>query len=222
MFLSNLINRPSFTGLIVSWIQNKVCGTGAKSKAEEPANFTDIDTDDHEYLKYIYEMEHYGADHHDKVEKFQDFVKMKSALDREATQDATVEIIVALLILGIQYRILTSDDINTAYYQATTKYCPEYTPAWLEMRKMIAIAHNILISQKLHRVNKVASMGYGCYDYAKAINTALNKIINLQGVSITVRGTRVLISDSTKDHGEILKQSGFRQGKKTYWTFSPT
>jgi hypothetical protein len=221
MFLNNSINISNFTGLIISWIQNKVCGAGAKNKAEEPANFTGIDTDDHEHLKYTYEMEHYGADYHDKVGKFQDFVKMENALDREATQVATVEIIEALLILGIQSRILTSDDINTAYYQATAKYCPECTPAWLEMRKMIAIAHNILISQRLHIVNKVASMAYGGYNYAKAINTALNKIINLQGVSITVRGTRALISDSTKDHGEILKQSGFRQGKKTYWTFSP-
>ncbi|MEI8055703.1 MAG: hypothetical protein WCH10_06950, partial [bacterium] len=57
--------------------------------------------------------------------------------------------------------------------------------------------------------------------YRKDVTLPLNKIINLQGVSITVRGTRVLISASTKDHSEILRQLGFRQNKKTYWTFSP-
>ncbi|MEI8055730.1 MAG: hypothetical protein WCH10_07105 [bacterium] len=158
-----------------NWIENKVCGISVKSEMKEPEDFIGIDIDDHEYLKYTYEIEHYGADYHDKVEKFQAFVKMENALDRKSIQDATVEIIEALLILGIQSRTLTSDDINTAYYQATAKYCPEYTPAWLEMRKMIATAHNILISQRLHRVNKVASMGYGDYDYAKTINTALNR-----------------------------------------------
>lgn len=33
-------------------------------KTEEPADFTGIDTDDPEYIKYQYEIDHYGTGYH--------------------------------------------------------------------------------------------------------------------------------------------------------------
>ena len=66
-----------------NWIENKVCGISVKSETKEPEDFIGIDIDDHEYLKYTYELEHNGSDSHDKVQKYQDCLQMQNAIYRK-------------------------------------------------------------------------------------------------------------------------------------------
>lgn len=127
----------------------------------------------------------------------------------------------ALSILGIKSTTnLTDVEITTAYRYAAAKYHPDRNPAGLEMMKLINVAYEILKAQDLSKITK-ASFAEN-YDYGETINKALNAIIALTGLSIEICGAWVWVGGNTKEHREILKQTGFLWSpKKNLWYFRP-
>lgn len=125
----------------------------------------------------------------------------------------------ALAILNIQSSNITIEDIKTFYRKAAAKYHPDHNPAGLEMMKMVNIAYETL---KAYDLSKITSITPDRYDYGEIINTALNKIIGLSGLSIELCGSWVWVSGDTKPHKDKLKAAGFFWSpKKLCWYFRP-
>lgn len=112
----------------------------------------------------------------------------------------------ALKILGITESPVTEEIIKTAYRQASLKFHPDRNPAGNEMMLLINEAKEILknVTFPFEYKNEEG------YNYGEEINTALNKIINLQDLVIEVCGAWVWISGNTKEHWTILKDAGFK------------
>jgi hypothetical protein len=126
----------------------------------------------------------------------------------------------ALAILNLQPNNITFEDIKTAYHKAATKYHPDHNPAGLEMMKMVNIAYEVLKAQDISKISQTATSQD--YDYGDAINTALNSVIGLTGLTIEVCGVWVWIGGNTKEYRENLKKAGFLWApKKSLWYFRP-
>lgn len=112
----------------------------------------------------------------------------------------------ALKILGIQENTITDELVKNAYRKASLKYHPDRNPAGNEMMRLINEAKEALKGESFPFEYK-SEEGY---DYGDEINTALNKIINLQGLVIEVCGAWVWVSGNTKEHWPNLKEAGFK------------
>ena len=112
----------------------------------------------------------------------------------------------ALKILGVTESPVTEEIVKLAYRQASLKFHPDKNPAGNEMMLLINEAKETL-KKATYPIDYKNDEGY---NYGDEINTALNKIINLQGLIIEVCGAWVWVSGSTKDHWTILKEAGFK------------
>lgn len=201
MFLNNLLNKLK---IITFGVESKIYNGSPKSKL---GYLLDIDAylSDPECLQYVYEIDHYGADYHDKLKNYQTFLENRKNM--EFGRIVSVE--------------ETTDDINIAYHKALIKYGPRHSNTWLEMRKLITVANDILSSQILLIVNEIANKNVEHCDYTIALNTALNKI-DTPGLYIDIWDLEFRIKGDTNEHYEILKQAGFYQNRDdSCWNFKP-
>lgn len=178
---------------------------------------------DHKYLRYKYEIDHYGADYHEKLKEYHAFLESRNDVEFVCISSYK-KIIRSLLILNIQSRPITTRAINTACYKAQNKYGPEHSTAWLEMWKIITVAGDILNSQSISDINEIASRNKkGNCDYIEAINTALKKIIGIPGLFIYISDYGIMARGNTEEHYEMLENAGFhRDSYDPCWTFYPT
>lgn len=112
----------------------------------------------------------------------------------------------ALKILGITEKTITEEVVKTAYRQASLKFHPDKNPAGQEMMKLINEAKETL----KHLDYPFEFNSEEGYNYGEEINEALNKIINLQGITIEVCGAWIWVSGDTKENWKILKEAGFK------------
>ena len=121
-------------------------------------------------------------------------------------------------ILGLSGNV-THKDVKHAYRKAAMKYHPDRNPAGAEMMKVINAAYDAL---KEFSGDIPDSESTQAQDYPKALNDALNAIINLEGLEIEICGAWVWVSGNTKQHKNILKETGFKwASKKKNWYFRP-
>jgi len=113
----------------------------------------------------------------------------------------------------------SAEDIAAAYKQAALKYHPDRNPAGAEMMKLVNAAHDALTEPG---VDTNAETSEDHFDYADALNGALNAIIHLDGLDIEICGAWVWVSGETYKHRAELKAAGFRYAsKKKMWNFRP-
>ncbi len=125
----------------------------------------------------------------------------------------------AIKVLGItDLPEITEDDVKKAYRKASRKYHPDHNPSGEEMMKLVNEANSVLVDARY----PISINADDNYDYGSEINSALNAINNLQGLSIEVCGAWVWVSGETKVHKDILKSQGFLfSGNKKMWYFRP-
>jgi curved DNA-binding protein CbpA len=122
----------------------------------------------------------------------------------------------AASILGLSGTVSVSD-IKKAYRVAALKYHPDKNPAGAEMMKIINAAFDVL---KDFAELIPCDDEENTQDYPEAVNTALNAIIGLDGISMEVCGAWV--SGETFKHKAVLKRAGFKfASKKKSWYFRP-
>ena len=118
--------------------------------------------------------------------------------------------------------ILTLENLKKAYRIACSKYHPDKNPAGLEMMKAVNVAYDHLKENlALYGDNVEATTGTGT-DFGDALNTALNAVMNCEGVIIEVCGNWIWLSGNTRDHKDTIKAAGFFwASKKLMWFFRP-
>lgn len=125
----------------------------------------------------------------------------------------------ALKILSIDKESVDFDDAKAAYKAAALKFHPDRNPAGHKMMTIINAAWEFLNSGKINfPINGQTTAD--SQSFSEAINTALNAIINLDGIDIEVCGSWVWVSGQTKKHKDILKANGFFFApKKIMWYY---
>lgn len=123
----------------------------------------------------------------------------------------------AAKILGLDGE-LTKDIIKKAYRVASSKYHPDKGGS-VEMMQAVNQAYEVLKDYE-------GVVESGDVDYGQALNDAINKIINLDGITIEVCGAWVWVSGNTKPYAGVLgrKDGGagfFYASKKKAWYFRP-
>lgn len=110
--------------------------------------------------------------------------------------------------------------LKQAYLKACFKYHPDRNPGGLEMMKAVNLAYAFL--KGLPDIDEtVATEGTGV-DYGDLMNTAINAVIDLEGVLIEICGNWIWLSGNTRDHKDAIKAAGyFWASKKHSWYFRP-
>lgn len=109
---------------------------------------------------------------------------------------------------------LNPEAIKKAYRKACSKYHPDKGGS-LKMMQAVNQAYEVLREFE-------GAVDAGSEGYAEALNEAINKIINLQGINIEVCGAWIWVTGETKFHKAILKEAGFWWAKKKVaWYFRP-
>lgn len=113
---------------------------------------------------------------------------------------------------------LTKELIKKAYRKASSKYHPDKGGS-VEMMQAVNQAYEALKDYE----GVVDSGGVG---YGDALNEAINKIINLQGIKVEVCGSWVWVTGNTKPYAKVLgrKEGGagfYYASKKKAWYFRP-
>ena len=120
---------------------------------------------------------------------------------------------------------ITPKEVKKAYRLAAKEFHPDRNPAGAEMMKMINAAYETLkdFTGKIHNQDKKKSADDSKQEnYTDAVNEALNKILDLDGLIIEVCGAWVWVSGETKKHRERLKEADFKYAsKKKRWFFRP-
>nr|WP_321482323.1 DnaJ domain-containing protein [uncultured Cohaesibacter sp.] len=112
----------------------------------------------------------------------------------------------------------TKEEITKAYKTAAKKYHPDINPAGAEMMKLVNAAYDVLKSAETTETKEEAQA-----DYGEALNTALNAVVNLEGLEIEICGAWIWVSGNTFPHKAALKSAGFRwASKKKMWNFRPS
>ncbi len=123
----------------------------------------------------------------------------------------------AAKVLGLNGE-LTKEIIKTAYRRACSKYHPDKGGS-LEMMKAVNKAYEALKDYE----GNIASNEE---NYGELLNTAINKIIHLEGIKIEVCGAWIWVTGDTKPHAKALgrKEGGagfYYASKKKSWYFRP-
>ncbi len=122
----------------------------------------------------------------------------------------------AAKILGLNGE-LTPEIVRQAYRKACSKYHPDKNPGGLEMMKAVNLAY-----ESLKDTTETIDLDESALNYGDELNEALNAIIELDGLEIELCGSWVWVSGNTREHKDILKESGFKYaGKKKMWSFHP-
>jgi curved DNA-binding protein CbpA len=122
-------------------------------------------------------------------------------------------------LLGLSGTV-TKQDIKKAYKAAALKYHPDKNPAGGEMMKIINAAFDVLKGFE----GQIPSdeQEDGAQNYSEALNTALNAIIDLEGLVIEICGAWSWVTGDTYKHKAVLKETGFKfASKKKSWYFRP-
>lgn len=126
----------------------------------------------------------------------------------------------ALSILGLT---AAADQvaIKTAYRKACIKYHPDRNPAGLEMMKAVNVAYQFLSDLNYNGAERPIDEEVNS-DFGEALNTAINAVIGLAGITIEVCGAWVWLTGDTKPHKDTLKAAGYWwANKKCAWYFRP-
>lgn len=116
---------------------------------------------------------------------------------------------------------VTSKDIKKAYRAAALKYHPDKNPAGAEMMKIINAAFDVLKDYS-GTIPANDEQTTDAQNYGEAVNTALNAIIDLAGLTIEICGIWVWVAGDTFTHKAALKEAGFKYAsKKKSWYFRP-
>lgn len=124
----------------------------------------------------------------------------------------------AAKILGITGHT-SPKQTKAAYRKAAMQYHPDRNPAGAEMMKIINEAYETLkeFTGEIEQPETTSTE-----DYPKAVNDALNAIIDLAGLEIEICGAWVWVSGDTFTHKVALKEAGFKYApKKKHWYFRP-
>ena len=122
-------------------------------------------------------------------------------------------------LLGLTGTV-TKQDIKKAYKAAALKYHPDKNPAGGEMMKIINAAFDVLKDFEGQILND--EQEDNTQNYSEALNTALNAIIDLEGLTIEICGAWLWVSGDTFKHKTVLKETGFKfASKKKSWYFRP-
>lgn len=120
----------------------------------------------------------------------------------------------AAKILAVSGEI-TPDQIKAAYVTACKKYHPDINPAGAEMMKVINAAYDVL--REYSGTIKDEQSEYG-----ELFNNALNMVLPLSGVVVEICGVWLWVTGETRQHKNVLKESGFKWApKKKAWYFRP-
>ena len=122
----------------------------------------------------------------------------------------------AISILSIKEPSITLEILKKAYRKACKTYHPDLNKAGTEMMKIVNAAYEHLSKKKFPIEEEETSK----VDISEALETALNAIINLEGINIEVCGTWLWISGDTRQYRAVFKEAGFKwSGKKQMWYF---
>ena len=122
-------------------------------------------------------------------------------------------------VLGLSGSV-TKLDIKKAYKAAALKYHPDKNPVGGEMMKIINAAFDVL--KEFEGTIPADAQEESTQDYGEALNTALNAIFDLEGLTIEICGAWLWVSGETFKHKSILKEAGFKfASKKKSWYFRP-
>ena len=120
----------------------------------------------------------------------------------------------AAKILGLSGDI-EPERVKSAYRNACRKYHPDVNPAGEEMMKVINAAYEALRDYS-GSINEEQS-GYG-----ELFNDSLNAVLPLPGLNVEICGVWIWVTGNTREHKEVLKNSGFKwASKKKAWYFRP-
>jgi curved DNA-binding protein CbpA len=108
-----------------------------------------------------------------------------------------------------------------AYKKAVLKYHPDRNPAGLEMMKSVNVAYDFLTEidydGSVDPIKAEVNAHFG-----EELNTAINAVVDLEGVIIEVCGSWVWLSGDTRPHKDAIKAAGFWwASKKSMWYFRP-
>lgn len=124
----------------------------------------------------------------------------------------------AAKILGLSGE-LTLDIIKKAYKRMAMQYHPDRNPAGLEMMKVINAAYEAL---KDHEGDTVFKSDDVDFEYPSKLASAINAIIDLEGLELEICGSWLWVGGNTKEHKDTLKTNGFKwASKKEQWYFRP-
>jgi len=124
----------------------------------------------------------------------------------------------ALNILSITTETVTREVVKKAYHKACKAFHPDLNQAGASMMVAVNEAYSALVKETF----PIAYNADEISNYGEELNTALNAIINCQGINIEVCGSWVWVSGNTKPFKTILKDSGYFWSKhKNMWYFRP-
>ncbi|MBC3997497.1 DnaJ domain-containing protein [Morganella morganii] len=117
---------------------------------------------------------------------------------------------------------LTEKDIKRAYKQAALKYHPDRNPLGTELMKAVNAAFDFLMAN-LDKINQYQSTDESeHYHYGEALESVLNSLSALDGITFFVAGNWVWIEGETKTHKDALKLLGCKWApKKQMWFYRP-
>jgi len=110
------------------------------------------------------------------------------------------------------------DQLKKTYRKLAFKHHPD-KGGDAEIMKAINAEYEVLF-KKFNVTDGVA--GESKYNMNDGFREMINRIINLEGLEIEICGLWVWVSGNTKEHKEVLKESGFFwASKKKMWYWRP-
>ena len=126
----------------------------------------------------------------------------------------------AIQLFGLDGEI-DFDKAKHQYRVLSSKYHPDRNPAGLVMMQSVNDAWSTLQHAFDEGWNVKASATNDA-NYGDDLNTAINSIIDCEGLEIELCGAWLWIGGDTKPYKDILKGASFRwAGKKQKWYFRP-
>jgi len=117
---------------------------------------------------------------------------------------------------------LTGNDIKARYKKLALEFHPDRNPLGCELIKAVNTAFDFLMAN-IDKINQFQSINKNhCYNYSEELENVLNVLSGMAGVVFEVIGNWVWISNTTREHKNILKKIGCRWAvKKKQWFYRP-